>query len=526
LVFESSYFELEYKESNMVFNAIQASDFYQRILLIFDTITSKKNQTMQLKHFLFLLSLIGPGLMKAQDYLPFKLNNTSLYINASSELQAIRIDSVIALGKDTLYKNFPSIVPSGNSYCRGSWVFTKLLKKNKGACYLYKSDYDSLLFPYIAGLNQSWIMKVNADKSSLQATVTTIAAGTFLGISDSIKTINVIKLDSLGKNGVLFAEYGLSKKNGLVSYNLYDNNKIYQKYTLAGTSNPMLGLQNFTAKDIFDYAIGDEFLVQSVNGYYTSTGVIQNITLKKTKILNKRMSLNGDTIVYTDSLYTRYTSITYKGTTQVNTIKYNKGVVSDVVYLKKNNLNLLPYELQTPVNGNVITLKYDLASNTLVKNSDPRYSSYENKGCFNYLLLDGYPDNFHYFKGLGGAYYDTYTTFGSSNELLYYKKGSVAWGTPVSQGELTSVMEVQTSVAPAIIFPNPFSKSAVLDLSKNTAKELVTFSLFDFLGKEVMHLETTENKIEIERGNLESGMYLYSVSKNSQFIQMGKVVIQ
>lgn len=76
-----------------------------------------------------------------------------------------------------------------------------------------------------------------------------------------------------------------------------------------------------------------------------------------------------------------------------------------------------------------------------------------------------------------------------------------------------------------IIFPNPFSNSAVL----KTSIELndATLKVFDILGQEVLvknHLNG--NEININKGCLNNGNYYYHITQNGNLISKGKFIIE
>jgi hypothetical protein len=76
-----------------------------------------------------------------------------------------------------------------------------------------------------------------------------------------------------------------------------------------------------------------------------------------------------------------------------------------------------------------------------------------------------------------------------------------------------------------IIYPNPFNKSAILEI-KNHISRKYELKLYDLFGREVRKCEIKNQKTEISRGDLPEGIYLYQVKDNNQIIASGKLIIQ
>jgi hypothetical protein len=88
-----------------------------------------------------------------------------------------------------------------------------------------------------------------------------------------------------------------------------------------------------------------------------------------------------------------------------------------------------------------------------------------------------------------------------------------------------SVHELTFENTKSIIFPNPFSSSAIL----KTSIELnnATLKVYDILGQEVLtntHLNGQE--IKIIKGNLNSGNYYYHLTQNGSLISNGKFIVE
>ena len=88
---------------------------------------------------------------------------------------------------------------------------------------------------------------------------------------------------------------------------------------------------------------------------------------------------------------------------------------------------------------------------------------------------------------------------------------------------LTGIDEVNLNTPQCRIYPNPANYSFTLEFSKPVKDaELI---VYDLLGKEMMRKIYSGNKIEMERGNLESGIYFVSVSDHERRY-MQKIIVE
>ena len=74
-------------------------------------------------------------------------------------------------------------------------------------------------------------------------------------------------------------------------------------------------------------------------------------------------------------------------------------------------------------------------------------------------------------------------------------------------------------------YPNPFSETTTLEI-KNGKKQYYDLKIYDLFGREVRKYEIRNQKTEILRNNLSSGMYFYQVKDKEQIIGTGKLIVQ
>lgn len=88
-----------------------------------------------------------------------------------------------------------------------------------------------------------------------------------------------------------------------------------------------------------------------------------------------------------------------------------------------------------------------------------------------------------------------------------------------------SVYEYSIENNKSIIFPNPFSNSAIL--KTNIELNNATLKIYDILGQEVLvYNYLNGNEIKISKGNLNNGNYYYHITQSGNLISKGKFIIE
>lgn len=97
-------------------------------------------------------------------------------------------------------------------------------------------------------------------------------------------------------------------------------------------------------------------------------------------------------------------------------------------------------------------------------------------------------------------------------------------GSIITTANVTGMNEVRMqSVA---VYPNPFSSTATVEFSNPNA-DAVQLALYSIDGKLVVTTETVyAERIELERGNLNAGLYFYTLVSGNKVIGKGKISIQ
>lgn len=75
------------------------------------------------------------------------------------------------------------------------------------------------------------------------------------------------------------------------------------------------------------------------------------------------------------------------------------------------------------------------------------------------------------------------------------------------------------------VYPNPFSEQTTLEVEGGNYQKL-QLKIYDVMGRDVLQYLSTENKIQIQRGNLVQGVYIYRLEGDGELINTGKIIIQ
>jgi len=85
------------------------------------------------------------------------------------------------------------------------------------------------------------------------------------------------------------------------------------------------------------------------------------------------------------------------------------------------------------------------------------------------------------------------------------------------------IFDAKTDV---LVYPNPFSDFTTLEI-KGTAYDDLTLRVYDLAGREMRIVQVNgASKIQLHKGNLQQGMYIYQLEGDGQLISTGKIIVQ
>ena len=115
---------------------------------------------------------------------------------------------------------------------------------------------------------------------------------------------------------------------------------------------------------------------------------------------------------------------------------------------------------------------------------------------------------------------------GAGNTIQYAFESLIIAGTYADLNLTTGINKISASDIGLTFYPNPMASSGKIEF-KNSTNEKYTFSMFDITGKTVKTIENiTTGQVNIERGNLESGLYFYKLQNSKGASVNGKIILQ
>ncbi|MCP4439690.1 MAG: T9SS type A sorting domain-containing protein [Aureispira sp.] len=90
---------------------------------------------------------------------------------------------------------------------------------------------------------------------------------------------------------------------------------------------------------------------------------------------------------------------------------------------------------------------------------------------------------------------------------------------------ITGIEDVLIEDVAVKVYPNPFQEQTTIEVEGGDHQEL-TLRVYDLMGRMVLQTNATENKIQLQRGNLPQGVYVYRLEGDGELINTGKVIAQ
>lgn len=90
---------------------------------------------------------------------------------------------------------------------------------------------------------------------------------------------------------------------------------------------------------------------------------------------------------------------------------------------------------------------------------------------------------------------------------------------------ITSIEETIDKDISVKVYPNPFQEQATLEVIGRDYQEL-QLKVFDIMGRVVLQDLSTSNKIQLQKGNLSQGVYIYQLEGDGELINTGKLIVK
>jgi hypothetical protein len=381
-----------------------------------------------------------PGYLFAQDWQCYHDTIVANYLDTAGMYRTICFDSTEIIDGKQYCWNYNSLNKTGSGDCYKigpSWMGKYMITDNSGNTYFFNEQNDSIRFRTGAGVNEPWIFARFNSVSYIEAKVSALEIDTILGLPDSTKTI---VFQARLNNGdtitspINLLQLKLSKHYGFINtldfYNFIPSTfTLPNIHVLAGLSDPLTGSQNLTRKEVFTYSPGD---ILHTKSYSETDEPFYAYSYKYTinKILEATWSNQADTVEYKIARYTRNFSYHYE-----YEVWYSRDTVNYKYYFNEQSdgINSYPNLVIPSCEHTMVQSSTDYCNHRRVKSSNTWYWSDEN--CIMPYWY-GNSSKSTYIDGCGSYSENHYSDFGyssgmSKTNLLYYKKGSEEWGTPI-----------------------------------------------------------------------------------------------
>jgi hypothetical protein len=467
-----------------------------------------------------------------QNYQTISSNRIVYFDNEYNNIKCIRIDS-IKHEVDSVF--FPFAVIQQLDYdCFSpfiaSWIGKSVTIKENRINEFTNKKGDTISIKTNSNIGDKWIAFKIQDSLIIEATIINHDTMTFLGISDSVKTIgfqaydkNMNQLDF----GINDMQLQISKSHGFVTifnFYLFPNFQVdypserFEEYNLIGLSNPKIGVGNLTWFEVNDFQVGDELHVLDESSCWYGDGYGSATTNKAIYKYLERTNYS-DSIVYR---YSRKQSI-YTTWTDSSDFKYYDDTITATI--KPDSLfDKLPGE---PIINEYETYNFYMTNESPLSKTNPKgYESYgfDGDSCWWMIIADGCLTDDKYIQGLGGPYYSCTYAFclgGAERKLVYYKKGEVSWGNPITITGISGVSEAKD----IMIFPNPAINQINITISNSNYQALQIF-IYDIQGKlqKTISLKSSNSMINIS--DLNSGIYILKIADSEKVLKMDRLIIK
>ncbi|MBP1663967.1 MAG: hypothetical protein H6Q19_1107 [Bacteroidetes bacterium] len=483
-----------------------------------------------MKAILLIINLLLTGIisLNAQNYQTIMSDRIALFNNQNGHIKCIRIDSVENQTDSVFYpfsniqqKEYDCFLPY--SY---SWIGRKVIIQSNGYNLFLNKLNDTIKVKTNAVLNENWIAYKYKDSSIVMAKVTGLDTLQFLGQTDSVKTVRfqvydpkmnpvIDKLNDMSI--VLSKNYGFVK---VINFSLFPNcepdyfSGQLETYNLIGLSKPKNGIQNLTWLDVYDFQIGDELhILYESSDWVPNAG---NSTTRKTKLKYMEKKIFQDSIVYRVD----------RETSTLRNVKWDStsySMVHDTItetYVADSSFDKLPGE---PVVSEYEAYSYIMTYKDHLSKTKPSVYNviwHSRDSCWSIPVADGCFPEFTYIKGLGGPYYSCSNAFsfgGEDNKLVYYKKGSSTWGTPLV---ITDVKNIKLDEF-ITVYPNPASDFIFV---RSKLLSPLDFELCDIHGRVIIKNKPVLYESNIDVNSIDNGVYIYRLKLKNEIIKTGKII--
>ena len=488
-----------------------------------------------MKKIIITLLLIAPILVNAQNFTNICSAGPTFYKKMNTNIVKAYKTTSYALpgGGDTIFYSFPTVRDTAadcKDTTKGSILGRKIYRESANYLfYFFNKNNDTVYINAKAVTNDTWRFVKLTSGTFLEAKVTSIAPDSVMGVLDDVMNIELQakRNDGLpvsspwnGKILKLSKHYGLSRTFDMTNVP-FDTTF----YIIVGKLKPVIGIQDFGWKEVYSFNIGD---VLHYSGYANSSSGGTSSTWKEIQTVFAKTSFgaNNDSVIYKfdrcrSTISNPGNNHTYLRDTL--TIKYKFNVMA-----MDSSILRLPDQFKRQ---NVYASQYDrfmkaYNNRQTKKITEDKYRFINN--CF--VIPNGSVLLYrNYSEGLGQTeYYRDDQDTQEFSRLVYFKKGSETYGTPVGTecSPMLDISELIPSAGQTVkIIPNPFNSQAVVTIEGIQITGDLNFILYNSVGREVYRTKVNSANTVLGRNNLTSGLYIYMLSGKNVNAK-GKLIIE
>lgn len=481
-----------------------------------------------MKTFLLVIFSIAVSSAMAQPWMPVRMG-ASTYFKDLDFLRATRIDSTeISLDGTLILYNYPSLTAHYEGYgfdegCCGynpteqSWLSTKTCLKGDSLAIFETVSGDSVFIFYNKNTGDSWPLYTLENGDYIEVMINEVIETEILpGLTDSLKVFSLLVKNAAGdvipdyRNGKTFS---ISKQYGLVEALKFSFFPDVSSLMLVGMDDPDIGERNLTAKEIYDFEIGDEF--------HTLEWYVPSQTIRIFKVIDKVISPSMDSVSYTFD----FCSATFQfGETDTFRTAYIYDVTYDFNDMT-NPINLPPdyyfrYDAQM---GTDFRMYLPLTIAQFRK----KVIGYPQWACDDQCVNDAIATVCYtqYIEGYGDFTYESCDwSITSSKEMVYAKKGDITWGIPYTCEGTLSVQPLLISSFLSI-YPNPANEKVTCHLNLPDYQE-VTLEIYSITGQLVLAQNLTGTETAIDITGMPQGYYTSVLKQKNQPMAYAPLIIQ
>lgn len=498
-------------------------------------------------YFTILILLVAAPVAFSQEYQAVNLGRIAYFRDSTptsieSRIQSLRIDSSGMHQADSILRPAYTIHRLGKgcvSPIVGSWIGPEVIIQPDGMNLFFNRHLDTVRINTKADLHDQWLAMDKPDSCKVEASVIAHDTMHFLGLVDSIKTIrfqvfdaNMDTVHSVPANGLelwLSKNYGMVKALNFFAFpdhqllNLESGEEALREFPVAGLSHPQVGIQNLTAMDVHDYQVGDELHILFKNLDKPIIGGGSETTEKSIFRFLSRTDYQ-DSITYSYWLRQSTLIIYYRETGNTTVFHFLSDTIQ-VTYSADSTFDSYPGEVISTGWGIQTMRLYNGNIPEKVEPDDNQSYQWENDSCWAPILADACISEKRYFKGLGGPYYDCrhpfYNEGGMERELVYYKKGSRTWGSPL----MVTGMQEKDRAGFVNVFPNPVTDYLQVSMQDLPEADYL-LEIIDINGRVRKSQAILHGNNHLDLSGFLPGFYFYKLRNMNGLVKTGKLVVE